>query len=213
VIRAVISDFGGVLTSPLAGSFAAWSEESGVALEDLGRAMAAATERHGANPLFELEKGVLSEPEFMARLEAELPGGQSLEDLSESYFNHLSPNTEMIEFMRALRDRGLRMALLTNNVREWEPRWRAMIPDIDEIFELVVDSAFVGMRKPDPEIYALTLERLDGPGASECVFVDDIELNCTAAAEAGMRAVHFVDTAGAVAGVEAAIKRDADLAL
>ncbi len=42
----------------------------------------------------------------------------------------------MIEFMRSLRGRGLRLALLTNNVREWEPLWRAKIPEIDEIFEL-----------------------------------------------------------------------------
>ena len=62
--------------------------------------------------------------------------------------------------MRELRDAGLRMALLTNNVREWEPRWRPMLPEIDEIFEVVVDSAFVGMRKPEPEIYLLTVERL-----------------------------------------------------
>ena len=52
--------------------------------------------------------------------------------------------------------------MLTNNVREWEPLWRAKLP-IDEIFEVVVDSAFVGMRKPEPEIYALTLERLGLP--------------------------------------------------
>ena len=54
------------------------------------------------------------------------------------------------------------MALLTNNVREWEPRWRPMLPEIDEIFEVVVDSGFVGMRKPEPGIYELTLERLGG---------------------------------------------------
>ena len=56
-----------------------------------------------------------------------------------------------------------RMALLTNNVREWEPLWRTMLP-VDEIFELVVDSAFVGMRKPEAEIYELTLERLREAG-------------------------------------------------
>ena len=58
--------------------------------------------------------------------------------------------------MASLRAAGYRMALLTNNVREWELRWRALAP-IDEIFELVVDSAFVGVRKPDPEIYELTV--------------------------------------------------------
>ena len=69
--------------------------------------------------------------------------------------------------MRELRGRGIRAALLTNNVREWEPLWRAKLPEVDELFELVVDSAFVGLRKPDPAIYTLTLERLGGvaPGA------------------------------------------------
>ena len=61
--------------------------------------------------------------------------------------------------MRELRERGYRMAILTNNVREWEELWRAKLP-VDEIFELVVDSAWVGMRKPEPEIYQLTIERL-----------------------------------------------------
>ena len=91
--------------------------------------------------------------------------------------------------MTELRDAGFRMALLTNNVREWEPLWRKMVP-IDEIFELVVDSAFVGMRKPEPGIYELTLERL-GAAAAECLFVDDMDLNCDAARELGMQAVHF----------------------
>ena len=62
--------------------------------------------------------------------------------------------------MRELGERGYRMAILTNNVREWEELWRSKLP-VDEIFELVVDSAWVGMRKPEPEIYHLTIERLD----------------------------------------------------
>ena len=67
----------------------------------------------------------------------------------------------MIELMREAKASGHRMGLLTNNVREWEPLWRAMLP-VDEIFEVVVDSGFVGCRKPDREIYDITLERLDG---------------------------------------------------
>jgi len=55
---------------------------------------------------------------------------------------------------------------------------------------VVVDSAFVGMRKPDPAIYELTLERL-GVMAEECVFVDDLELNCEAARALGMTAVRY----------------------
>ena len=98
----------------------------------------------------------------------------------------------------------MRMALLTNNVREWEPRWRAKLPDVDDIFEVIVDSAFVGMRKPDPEIYRLTLDRL-GVAAERCVFVDDFEINCEAAAALGMTAVHFRTTEQARAEVEAAL--------
>ena len=97
------------------------------------------------------------------------------------------------------------MALLTNNVREWEPLWRSMLP-VDEIFELVVDSGFVGMRKPDPAIYELTIERLgDGVAAGECLFVDDIEVNVDAARELGMSAVHFRDNDQAIPEIRAAL--------
>ena len=157
---AFISDFGGVLTSPLSEGFLAYQEESKVSLEELGKAMARAAETHGEHPLFALERGEISEREFADRLERELPGGFSLTRLREVYFERLVPNAPMIAFARELRERGLRTALLTNNVREWEPLWRAKLPELDEIFEVVVDSAFVGMRKPDPQIYELTLERL-----------------------------------------------------
>ena len=110
-----------------------------------------------------------------------------LHRFKERYFDGLHPNEEMIALMAELAGAGYRMAILTNNVREWEPIWRAKLP-VDEIFETVVDSAFVGMRKPDPAIYELTLERLDGIAAAECLFIDDTEVNCVAARELGIRA-------------------------
>ena len=79
--------------------------------------------------------------------------------------------------MRELRDRGYRLAICTNNVREWEPRWRAMLP-VDEIFEVVVDSAFVGpaqARAGDLRDHAAS-GSASPPDAA--LFVDDIELNC-----------------------------------
>ena len=153
-----------MLTSPLSEGFLAYQEESKVSLEELGAAMARATETHGEHPLYVLERGEISEREFADRLERELPGGFSLTRLREVYFERLVPNAPMIAFARELRERGLRTALLTNNVREWEPLWRAKLPELDEIFEVVVDSAFVGLRKPDPRIYELTLERLGHGG-------------------------------------------------
>jgi epoxide hydrolase-like predicted phosphatase len=208
-VRAVISDFGGVLTTPLIQSFMAFQNETGIAFETLGVAMQKAAEETGKHPLFELEKGRITEASFLDdladRLEAELDHRPELHGFSEIYFKALDPNPPMIELMRELRSRGLRMAMLTNNVREWEPLWRSMLP-VDEIFELVVDSAFVGMRKPEHGIYELTLERLgDGLGAADCLFVDDVEVNCDAARELGMTAVHYREPDQAVGEIEAAL--------
>jgi putative hydrolase of the HAD superfamily len=205
VIRAVICDFGGVLTTPLGSAFAAWSKESGVTLEELGTAMAAAAEEEGENPLFKLERGELTEKQFLERLQRALGEHHDLDDMFEVWFRFLERNPEMIELMAALRAQGLRMALLTNNVREWEPRWRPMLPELDEIFEVVVDSGFVGMRKPERPIYELTLQRLGDIPATECLFVDDMEPNCDAARELGMTVVRFEDTDQARREIEAAL--------
>jgi putative hydrolase of the HAD superfamily len=205
--RAVISDFGGVLTTPLIEAFLALQRDSGIPLEAMGQAVAALSAQDGGNPLYALETGRLSERDFVARLERALSDavGRPVElaGFSERWFAQLEPNQELLEYLRGLRERGLRLALLTNNVREWEPLWRAKLP-VDELFEVVVDSAFVGVRKPDPEIYRLTLERLDLP-AEACVFVDDNELNVRAARELGMRAVWFQSTNQAIADVERAL--------
>jgi putative hydrolase of the HAD superfamily len=198
--RALICDFGGVLTSPLLEAITAYQEKSGVTFEEVGEAMVRIADADGGHPLFELEKGRLTEVEFMRRLEAEL--GKPLGQLS-SYFASLRRNEPMIDYVRGVRERGIRTALLTNNVREWGPGWRAKLPEIDELFEIVVDSSAVGMRKPEPEIYELTLERLGGGiEAADCVFVDDTDVNCDAARELGMRAVLFQDTEQAIAELE-----------
>ena len=207
-VTTVISDFGGVLTTPLHRAFAGFSDGSGIPLETLGEAMAALTARDGTNPLYELETGRVSEHEFLDELGAELSTrlGREVDmrGFPEQYFSHLDPNERLIDYLRELRfGRGYRMALLTNNVREWEPRWRTMLP-VDEIFELVVDSAFVGMRKPDPGIYELTLERL-GVTGERCLFVDDFEHNCEAAAAFGMATVQFVSNDQAIPEIEEAL--------
>ena len=206
-IRAVISDFGGVLTAPLIEAFTAITESTGVSLEALGAAMMALAAHGHAHPLHELERGRLSEAEFLELLGTELSEqlGRTAElhGFGEAYFERLEPNQTMLDYMRALRDRGYRLAILTNNVREWEPLWRPKLP-IDELFDVVVDSGFVGMRKPDPEIFELTLTRLGLP-AEECLFVDDTEANCAAAHALGLTAVHFQTSEQAIAEIEAVL--------
>jgi epoxide hydrolase-like predicted phosphatase len=203
----LISDFGGVLTNPLEEAFLAYQEESGIALEELGAAMFAIAERDGENPLYRLEKGELSEQDFerimQAQLRSQLGEHTEFVDFSDSYFSHLHPNEDFIDFLRGYKSDGGRLALLTNNVREWEPRWRAMLP-IDELFETIIDSGFEGTRKPERRIYEITYERITAlPGLedvepAQCVLVDDIEINCEAAREYGFQAVRFTSVPGAI---------------
>jgi putative hydrolase of the HAD superfamily len=208
-IKAIVSDFGGVLTTPLLGSFERVQDEIMIPAEYLGKALGAASRERGDNPLFELERGEIEETEFLellsANLEPLLGHRPHLHRFREVYFDALDPNEPMIELMRELRGRGLRMAMLTNNVREWEPLWRVKLP-VDEIFEVVVDSAFVGMRKPERGIYELTLDRLGDVRAEECVFVDDIDVNCAVASELGMTAVHYVSPEQAIEEIERAVR-------
>jgi putative hydrolase of the HAD superfamily len=206
-ITTVISDFGGVLTTPLVQSFAAVQDETGIPFEELAKAMGRIEEADGKHPLYELETGNLSEVDFLGKLgdalEPALGHRPALHRFREIYFEALHPNPPMIDLMREAKNGGHRMAMLTNNVREWEPLWRSMLP-VDEIFEVVVDSGFVGCRKPESKIYQLTLERLDLP-AESCLFVDDVEVNCEGARKAGMSAVHFRDNAQAIGEIRATL--------
>ncbi len=209
-IEVVISDFGGVLTTPLVESFMAFQDQTGISTENLGKAMAAAAQANdGENPLFEMERGEISETTFLElltdALEPLLGHRPEMHRFKEIYFEALEPNPPMIELMRELKHSGYRMAMLTNNVREWEPLWRSMLP-VDEIFATVVDSGFVGCRKPESKIYELTLERVGAKAeAGRCLFVDDIEVNCEAARKAGLTAVHFRDNDQAIPEIRAAL--------
>ncbi len=207
VITTVISDYGGVLTSPLAGAFVKVNERHGIPGSALGAALAAAGERIGKNLLWELECGRIAETEFLALLGAQLSAdlGRELDlsAFSEHYFEGLLPNVPMLDELAAARRAGYRMGLLTNNVLEWGPRWRSTVP-VDELFDEVVDSAHVGMRKPDPAIYALMCERL-AVTPQECVFVDDFAHNCDAARATGMTVVWLQDTPAAVTELRAVL--------
>ena len=206
-IEAVVCDFGGFLTTPLFEAFAKIQAEFEIESDDLRDAMALLGERNGENPLFPLERGEIAEEVFLAELDGalrEVLGREvHVHRFRFALFEGLDPNPSMIELMRELRGSGLRMAMLTNNVREWERLWRAMLP-VDEIFEEVVDSAFVGCRKPEPRIYEITAERIGVP-LDRCLFVDDLPVNCEAAEALGMRAVRFESNNQAIPAIRAAL--------
>jgi putative hydrolase of the HAD superfamily len=206
-IKAIVCDFGGVLTTPLLAAFAAVQDDIGVTAENLGMAMREGLAEGEELPLFRLERGEISEDEFLDRLEDGLESllghRPHLRNFRHTFFEALDPNEAMIELMRELKGEGLKMAMLTNNVREWEPLWRSMLP-VDEIFEEIVDSAFVGCRKPEPRIYELTLERIGMP-AEACLFIDDLHTNVEGARALGMNAVQFRSNEQAIPEIRAAL--------
>jgi putative hydrolase of the HAD superfamily len=203
--RAVISDFGGVLTTPLLDAFTRANAALGIPAEALGAAMRLSAARAPEPPLFTLERGQMTEREFLADLGASL--GEvlgrpvDLDGYGARLMNALDRNEPLLAYYRSLHARGVRFAILTNNVKEWRPIWRARL-DADDLIELIVDSGFEGVRKPEPEIYALTLERLGLPGEA-CAFVDDLEVNLPPAREAGMHAIHYRDADQAIAELDA----------
>ena len=82
--------------------------------------------------------------------------------------------TIVVETVRALQSAGIRNGIITNNAREFADGWRRLIP-VDELFDDVVDSSAVGLRKPNPAIYELALSRLAVRDPSATVFLDDFE--------------------------------------
>lgn len=94
----------------------------------------------------------------------------------------------VVHELRRLRANGVPLALLTNNVKEFGDAWRTSFP-VDELFDIVVDSSDVGMRKPDPRIYELTCERC-GLSPEVSVFLDDNRDNVAASRALGIETVH-----------------------
>lgn len=182
--RGLLIDWGGVLTSSLFDSFTAFCELEGLAPETLaGRFRADPTCRE---LLIGLETGRITEEDFEPRLAATL--GVSAPGLIDRMFAGSGPDEPMIEAVRAVRQAGVRTALISNS---WGTR-RYPHELLSELFDGIVISGEVGIRKPAPEMYRLGAERI-GVAPARCVFVDDLPFNLEPAAELGMATVHHVD--------------------
>jgi putative hydrolase of the HAD superfamily len=234
-ISTVIFDFGGVISSPLFVGIGAFEESEGYPKGSLlrlmfgethyigveGRAVAAevaadpdAIEAEGEvedEPDWHLlEKGRIDMKTYFERVVAKAPAVLGREIDMEAYgrfWRTTAPGVHwpVVHKMRELKEQGLRIGLLTNNVKEFGDNWRAMFP-IDELCEEVVDSSHVGMRKPDREIYELTCARMHVT-PEEAIFVDDNADNVAAARAYGMEAVHFVEVRPALSELDAILER------
>jgi epoxide hydrolase-like predicted phosphatase len=192
-VQAVIFDYGGVLTGPVRDSIAAWLHADGIDPASFSRTLKAWLSRDAPDgtPVHRLETGALGVDEFDALLAAELTtrDGRAVDPVGvlALLFAGMRPDPAMFDLARQLRDAGLRVGLLSNSWGNTYPRER-----IDGLFDPVVISGEVGLRKPLAPIYALTLERLGLP-ADRVLFVDDAEPNVLGARAVGMRALQHTD--------------------
>ncbi|MDH3756149.1 MAG: HAD family phosphatase [Acidimicrobiia bacterium] len=194
MIEAVFWDFGGVFTPSPFDAFDSYAAELGVTGTMLFETVLGPYHRDTDHPWHRLERGELSmEDAFVQTIEtadaAGIEGFEATALFSEMGSGFFDARPEIVEAVRDLSRRGIRHAMVTNNVRELATSWRPLLP-LDELFEVVIDSSEVGMRKPDPGIYGLALEEM-GVQSSSTVFVDDLESNVVAARELGMHGVVF----------------------
>jgi epoxide hydrolase-like predicted phosphatase len=193
--RALLVDYGGVMTTSISASFAEFCLTTGVSPERLKLVLAAAyrgerdeTAEEGLEDLVPaVETGRMAVEEFNHRLAVVLSEGldRPVEavDLSARLFGGAVPDARMIDAVRSARSQGLKTALVSNT---WglkdPPAW------YDEAFDAVVLSGREGVRKPEAAIYRLTAGRL-GVDPASCVFVDDMAANVEGARDVGMTAI------------------------
>ena len=206
-IDAVIFDFGGVLTESVYPFLEAIGAEMGAAPGQLLEAVLGPSTEDGDHPFHRLERGEI--PLQQARDEI-LSRGRALYNLDVDIFQ-LFPQLprgvrhEVVDRVKALKKEGYPTAMITNNIREFADSWRSMLPvPVEDLFDLVVDSSREGIRKPNPAIFRLTLERLGGLMPERTVFLDDAEGNVNAAKLLGMQTVHVRgDISQAIAELDA----------
>ena len=191
---ALLIDFGGVLTTPVWDSFAAFCRSEGLEEDAVKRLF---RDDPGAiEDLRRLEVGAISEGEFEQRFGRRL-GLHDPEDLIDSMFKGMAPLESMVGAVRRARGAAIRTGLVSNS---WSTSHydRALL---SELFDTVVISAEVGLHKPQPEIYLLAAERVGAP-PEDCVFVDDLRENCQGAEAVGMTALLHRDPEATIARLE-----------
>jgi epoxide hydrolase-like predicted phosphatase len=189
-IDAVLFDFGGVFTDSPFAAIDTLGRELGIPAADVMQLLFGPYDRDTDHPWHRLERGEIRIAEA-ARGIGELAAARGVPLELERAFRAMGSGAVkpvVVDAARALRTRGFRTALLTNNLAEFRDGWRRMLP-VDELFEFVVDSSEVGVRKPDPAIFRIALDRLGGIRASRVVFLDDFPGNVAAARGLGMHAL------------------------
>jgi putative hydrolase of the HAD superfamily len=193
VIKAVLFDFGGVFTTSPFTAFEDMGAELGAKPGQVNEIMFGPYGVDGDHPWHQLERGEISLEQARNDI---LEIGQRDFGLTLDIYELLAKmprdgglKHQLVERVAGLKDQGYTTGIITNNVKEFSDGWRSLLP-VDELFDLVVDSSFEGVRKPKADIFHLALERLGGLDAGDTIFLDDHEANVAAANAIGMQTVH-----------------------
>jgi putative hydrolase of the HAD superfamily len=205
-VRAVLTDFGGVLTRRSPSAKEDFERHLGATLGDYRDAGMRIAGKLRLDPVEEVETGRLGEEEFLALLQEELPQAD-VHQLGAAYYAQHLTNPDMLAGIAEAHAAGIRTALLTNAATGWTPYWIAKVPDAQDVFDAIVVSASVGARKPDEAMFVAALQLLGGPEPGECVFLDDAEDNCESARRLGMHAILFTDTSSALEALAVQLTR------
>ena len=193
--QAVLFDYGGVITTPIRGSIASWTSEADIDPQSFSRVLKRWLGRDASpdSPIHQLERGELSAADFNTLLTRELrsPSGGPVPpgDHLRGMFKASRVDEGTVAVVRDLRAAGVRTGLLSNS---WGFSYDRTL--LDELFDPIVISGEVGMRKPEKRIFDLAVDRL-GLQPSDVVFVDDAEPNLVGARAAGLRTVLHQDAA------------------
>lgn len=180
--RGLLVDYGGVLTTDVFSSFTAFCQAEHLEPDLVAHHFRSDPEARQL--LFDLEVGRLPEEDFEPRFAAVI-GVKEPAGLIDRLFAGMRPDYTMVNAVRAAKDAGVKTGLVSNS---WgKGRYdRSQFP---VLFDGVVISGEVGLRKPEPRIYELGAEAI-GLAPAECVFVDDLAGNLKPARELGMATVH-----------------------
>ena len=208
MVKAVLFDVAGVLTE----SYGHIILETAVAIDENIDLLAEALipvflgEEDTDEMGHKLERGEVTLDEFLESLGPVAEDARSLlHPDSPHFFGHaFSPNREMMGFANELATTECMTAIVSNSVKEWMPAWENAIPD-RSIFDTVILSSEVGLRKPNPAMYTLALDRLQ-ISPDEAVFLDDFEPMVKGAQQVGIHAIHVSDHAEAIKEVQELLK-------
>jgi putative hydrolase of the HAD superfamily len=209
MVTGVLIDWGGVLTTSLSDSIARWIAADRIDADRYYTVMREMIDHayrcgDGESVVHALERGEIDGAAFERDLAARLLTVDGVPPVAEGLLERMFAGFERVEAMydmlRDVRSNGVRTCLLSNSWSNTYPR-----DDWDEVFDAVVISGEVGMRKPEPRIFEHALGRIGLAGA-ECVFVDDIEANIDAARALGIAGIHHRDAATTIAELETVLR-------